>query len=52
MKIKTIYAEDIHLDKQKENERLKAWLEMLWLRPATALFKANELKHLSLFLCK
>lgn len=50
MKIKTINAEDIHLNKKEEDERLRAWLNMLWLRPATALFKANELKHLSLFL--
>ena len=48
--VKTINSEDIHDDKAAEDDRLLAWLNILWLRPATALLKANELKHLSRFL--
>jgi len=48
--MKIINAEDIHDNKEAEDERLKTWCNMLWLRQATALFKANELKHLARFL--
>ena len=48
--MKPIYGEEIHENINLQNDALKAWLEMLWLRPATALQKAIEMKHLMRFL--
>lgn len=45
-----IYAEEIKIDSRISLDYLTAWLNMLWLRPATALQKALEAKHLHKFL--
>ena len=37
IKVKPIFAEEIHENLDLQDDALKAWLEMLWLRPACAL---------------
>jgi hypothetical protein len=46
---KATFAEEVPKS-PKMDEQLRAWLEMLWLRPATGLQKALELKLLGRFL--
>ena len=46
---KFLYAEEVPVS-EKIDEYLNAWLNMLWLRPATALQKSLELKLLGRFL--
>jgi len=48
--IKPYIAAEIHDDQKAEDERLRAWLNVLWLRPACALHKSLEMKHMSRFL--
>ena len=47
--MKPIFAEEIHENLDLQDDALKAWLEMLWLRPACALQKALEMKHFMRF---